>query len=181
MTGVSRVVAVVAGDPQNPVLNVVQSVGCRFGAAVREDSAAATGRRRLARQVCALQGLQPNTRLVSTLKNSLGAHHCRSEREEMRWDRGRALITMRETSGAASTISSKRKASRPTSTFLQWCSRTQSKVIKLKQPGSRETPGGVSLLSHAFLCVFNKTRDGKLGCDQRWRAESAYSSIYKMK
>lgn len=83
MTGVSRVVAVVAGDPQNPVLNVVQSVGCRFGAAVREDSAAATGRRRLARQVCALQGLQPNTRLVSTLKNSLGAHHCRSEREEM--------------------------------------------------------------------------------------------------
>lgn len=67
MTGVSRVVAVVAGDPQNPVLNVVQSVGCHFGAAVREDNAAATGRRRLARQVCALQGLQPNTRLVSTL------------------------------------------------------------------------------------------------------------------
>lgn len=34
MTGVSRVVAVVAGDPQNPVLYVVHPVGCDFGAAV---------------------------------------------------------------------------------------------------------------------------------------------------
>lgn len=51
MTGVSWVVAVVAGDPQDPVLYVVHPVGCHFGAAVHEDSAAAAGRRRFARQV----------------------------------------------------------------------------------------------------------------------------------
>lgn len=49
MTGVSRVVPVVAGDPQNPVLYVVHPVCCHFRAAVHKDSAAATGRRRLAR------------------------------------------------------------------------------------------------------------------------------------
>lgn len=49
MTGVPRVVAVVAGDPQNPVLYVVHPVGCHFGAAICEDIAAATGRRRLSR------------------------------------------------------------------------------------------------------------------------------------
>lgn len=109
MTGVSRVVAVVAGDPQDPVLDVVHPVGCHFGAAVHEDAAAAaavTGRRRLARQVCVLQGLQPDARLLSTLQNTLGAHHVRSERAEMRRERERALIsTTRETLGAASTIS----------------------------------------------------------------------------
>ena len=34
ITGVARVVAVVAGDSQNPVLDVVHPVGCHFGAAV---------------------------------------------------------------------------------------------------------------------------------------------------
>lgn len=73
MTGVPRVVAVVAGDPQNPVLYVVHPVGCHFGAAVHECTAAATGRRRLAGQVHLLQGLQLDAMLVSTLQNSLGA------------------------------------------------------------------------------------------------------------
>lgn len=84
MTGVAWVVAVVAGDPQNPVLYVVHPVGCHFGAAVHQSSAAATGRRRLARQVRGLQRLQPDARLVSTLQNTLGAYHCRSERTEIR-------------------------------------------------------------------------------------------------
>lgn len=89
VTRVSRVVAVVAGDPQDPVLDVVHPVGCHFGVAVHEDAAAAaTGRRRLARQVCVLQGLQPDARLLSTLQNTLGAHHVRSERAELRRDRG---------------------------------------------------------------------------------------------
>lgn len=87
MTGVARVVAVVAGDPQNPVLDVVHPVGCHFGAAVHERSAAATGRRSLARQVRPLQGLQPNTRLVFTLQNTFGAFHCRSEPTEIRRER----------------------------------------------------------------------------------------------
>lgn len=98
MTGVSRFVAVVAGHPQNPVLYVVQSVCCHFGAAaLHEDSAAPTaGRRRFAGQVCVLEGLQPDASLVPTLQNTLGAYHCRSERTEMRRDRGWALITMRQ-------------------------------------------------------------------------------------
>lgn len=87
MTGVPRVVAVVAGDPQNPVLYVVHPVGCHFGVAVHECVAAATGRRRLARQVHLVQGLQPDARLVSTLQNTLGAYHCRSERAEIRRER----------------------------------------------------------------------------------------------
>lgn len=49
MTGVARVVAIVSGDPQDPVLDVVQPVGCDFGAALREDGAPASARCRLAR------------------------------------------------------------------------------------------------------------------------------------
>lgn len=88
MTGVARVVAVVACDPQDPVLDVVHPVGRHFGVAVRERCAAATGRRRLARQVRVLQGLQSDARLVSTLQNTLGAYHCRSERTGLRRERG---------------------------------------------------------------------------------------------
>lgn len=87
MTGVSRVVAVVAGYPQNPVLYVVHPVGCHFGAAVHEDSAAATGLRRLSRQVRVHHGLHPDARLVTTLQNTLSAYHCRSERTEFRRER----------------------------------------------------------------------------------------------
>ena len=103
VAGVSRVIAVVARDPQDPVLYVVHPVGCHFGAAVHEDGA--TGRRSLARQVCVLQGLQPDARLVPALQDTLGACHFRSKRAEIERHRGQALITMRETPGAASTIS----------------------------------------------------------------------------
>lgn len=99
MTRVARVVAVVAGDPQNPVLYVVHPVGGHFGAAVLERGAAATGRRRLARQVRLLQGLQPDAWLLSTLRDSVGADHGRSEWPEIRGERGKVRITMRETLG----------------------------------------------------------------------------------
>lgn len=79
MAGVTRVVAVVAGDPQDPVLDVVHPVGCHFGAAVHECSA--TGRRRFARQVRVVQGLQPD---VSAPRTPLGADHGRSGWTEMR-------------------------------------------------------------------------------------------------
>lgn len=49
MTGVSWVVAIVAGDPQNPVLYIMHPVGCHFRPDVPEDRRAATARRRLAR------------------------------------------------------------------------------------------------------------------------------------
>lgn len=175
MTGVSRVVAVVAGDPQDPVLYVVHPVGCHFGAAVRERrAAAATGLRRLARQVRVDQGLQPDARLVSTLQNTLGAYHCRSERTEMRRERGRARITMRGTLGAASTTSNKRRrTSRATFTFLQCCSRTQSKVITLLEPGTYLTLGGVSLLSHALNSIRKEKK--KLGCGLQCGAEEPTS------
>ena len=164
MAGVARVVAVVAGDPQDPVLDVVHPVGRHFGVAVRERSAAAAGRRRLARQVRVLQGLQSDARLVSTLQNTLGAYHRRSERTGKRSERGWAPITMRETlRGAAATISNKARTSGATFTFLQWCSRTQSKVIKLQEPGGHETLGGVSLLSHGSDSI-------------RWRRRAVVSS-----
>lgn len=38
-------------------------------------------------------------------------------------------------------------------TFLQWCSRTLSKVTKLQESGRHETLGGVSLLSHALKSI----------------------------
>jgi len=149
MTGVSRVVAVVAGDPQNPVLDVVHHpVGRHRGAAVHRD-----GRCRLLRQVRVYQGLQPDAWLVSTLQNTLGAYHCRSERTEIRGERGWALTGMRGTLRAAPTTRDKRSTSRSTRAFLQWGSRTQSKVITLRETGRHQTLGGVALLAHALNSI----------------------------
>lgn len=92
MAGVARVVAVVSGDPQDPVLDVVHPVGCHFGAAVHECSA--TGRRRFARQVRVVQGLQSN---VSALRSPLGVYHCSSGWTEIRGARRRALNAPPET------------------------------------------------------------------------------------
>lgn len=85
MTGVARVVAIVSGDPQDPVLDVVQPVGCDFGAALREDSAPASARCRLARYVRAAEGIQCGGRLLSAALQhhytaAVGAHHCSGQR-----------------------------------------------------------------------------------------------------
>lgn len=74
VAGVAPVVAVVAGDPQDPVLQVVHPVGRHFGAAVRDDSAAATGRR-LPRRVRVHRGLRPDARRLCALRSPLGACH----------------------------------------------------------------------------------------------------------
>lgn len=58
-------------------------VGRHFGAAVRERTAAATGRRRLARQVHLLRGLRPDAGLVSALQDAVTADHGKSGRTEM--------------------------------------------------------------------------------------------------
>lgn len=73
VTGVARVVAVVAGDPQDAVLDVVHPVVCQFGAAVREGAATrAPARRRCARQegVFAVKGLEPDARLLAAFHSS---------------------------------------------------------------------------------------------------------------
>lgn len=89
-------------------------VGCHFGAAVRERTAAATGRRRLARQVHLLRGLRPDAGLVSALQDAVAADHGKSGRTEMGAEGAEVRpITLRETLGAASAISNKRTTSKP--------------------------------------------------------------------
>lgn len=129
MTGISRVIAIVAGDPQNPVLNIMHSVGCHFRADVPDERLSVTGRRRLAWQVRVVELFQPNAGLVSALNNTFGAYHFKSKRTEVRQRLRCAVITMRKTARATSPINGKRR----TFTFHHWCSRAQGEVIELEE------------------------------------------------